>query len=82
MSKTVRNVNDTNKLLEDLKESHEKLDSKSEPEVVAIFYYTLRDENGGQSHRTTSGVATYNTSVLNVIKEEFAKSSAIVNNPK
>ena len=76
-----KRVNHTHELLKDLKDSHEVLDHDSDPKVVATFYYTLRDENGGQNHRSTSAVATYRGVFLDSIKEEFAKSIAVINNP-
>ena len=76
-----KRVNHTHELLKDLKDSHEVLDHDSDPKVVATFYYTLRDKNGGQTHRNTSAVATYRGPVLDLIKEQFAKSIAVINNP-
>lgn len=71
-------VNDSHNLLRDLSRN---VNNEGPAEVVATFYYTLRDKNDGQSHRNTSAVATYRPGVLDTIKEKFAESTAVINNP-
>ena len=71
-------VNDSHNLLRNLSRN---VNNEGPAEVVATFYYTLKDENGGRDHRNSSSVATYRGPVLDLIKEQFAQSIAVINNP-
>ena len=50
-------------------------------EVIATFYYTLTDSNGGRTHRADASVATYEYDMINQIKQQFEQAIQIVNDP-
>lgn len=66
-----KRVNHTHEMLKDLKDSHEVLDHESDAKVVATFYYSLTDKNGGTDNWSQTAVDNIELSSIPLTDENY-----------
>ena len=66
-----KRVNHTHEMLKDLKQSHELLNHKADAEVIATFYYSLTDKNGGTDNWSAGAVDNIELSSIPLTDENY-----------